>query len=198
MRSYFKLTLTSAVTLTLITINTAWAINPDGTSGSRSSGAISQPLVSAPATRPATSGKPILTNPSTEDIKKALGIGQPQTKDVAGLKAEGFGSMIEFETNSDVVIPSGGLNKILAALLDLEPTASIEIVGHTDNQGGAAYNMNLSQRRAEAVRRWFEANGVRPGAIRARGAGLHEPIASNATEAGRRQNRRVEFSRLYE
>jgi outer membrane protein OmpA-like peptidoglycan-associated protein len=147
---------------------------------------------------PRSGGKPILPDSATkEDIKKALGIGQPKSRDLNALRAAGFGSMIEFETDSDVVIPSGGLEVILSALLDLEPHASIEIVGHTDNVGSASYNMDLSHRRAESVRRWFESR-VRPGAIRTRGAGLHEPRVSNATEAGRRENRRVEFTRIYE
>ncbi len=199
MRTYFQPLLISAA-ISSISVTTVWAISPDGSTGSRPAPSVSAPAA-APSSAPAprSGGKPILTNPTVEDVKKALGIGQPKKRDIAKLKELTFGSFIEFETDSDVVIPSGGLEAILSALLDLEPHASIEIVGHTDNVGSASYNMDLSHRRAESVRRWLESRGVRPGAIsRTRGVGLHEPRVSNATEAGRRENRRVEFTRIYE
>jgi outer membrane protein OmpA-like peptidoglycan-associated protein len=203
MCSYFRqLILASAVTSSLCMMNTAWAITPDGRSGNGTVAAPSAPAprVSAPvASQPANrSARPILQNPTKESVEKALGIRQPKSRDINALHAAGFGSLIEFETDSDTVIPSGGLNVILSALLDLEPDASIEIRGHTDSTGSEEYNLDLSRRRAEAVRFWFEANGVRRGAIRTSGAGPYEPIASNASEAGRRQNRRVEFARIYQ
>lgn len=192
-----RLTLISVAFSALAIANVSWAINPDGSKGSKPPS--STPSSSSHKTNPSTGGRrPILENPSVDDVKKALGIGQPKTKDLAALKEAGFGSFIEFETDSATVIPSGGLDVILSALVDLEPDASVEIVGHTDNQGSDAHNMDLSRRRADAVRRWLEQNGVRAGAIRTDGKGFHEPIDSNSTAEGRRKNRRVEFARIYE
>lgn len=204
MRNHFRqFVSTNAVVLSLCMMNSGWAITPDGVVGNRPAAtpAAPSPRISAPmASQPVnkTSARPILQNPSLSDVQKALGIRQPKTRDVAAARAIGFGSFIEFETDSDVVVPSGGLRVILTALLDLELDAAIEIRGHTDSVGDDNYNLDLSQRRAEAVRSWLEVNGVRRGAIRTSGAGPYEPIASNASEAGRRQNRRVEFIRIYQ
>lgn len=71
---------------------------------------------------------------------------------------------------------------------------SIEIVGHTDSTGSHAYNMNLSQRRAQSVASYLQAQGVNGMRLSTRGAGPDQPVASNANEAGRSQNRRVEVN----
>lgn len=68
---------------------------------------------------------------------------------------------------------------------------TITIEGHTDSLGSDAYNRDLSERRAEAVRDFLAQNGIDPERITARGLGEAYPVASNATEAGRQQNRRV-------
>jgi outer membrane protein OmpA-like peptidoglycan-associated protein len=74
------------------------------------------------------------------------------------------------------------------------PDTTIFVTGHTDNTGSAAYNQTLSERRANAVGAELMANGVPARRIVARGAGLTQPIASNATPQGRAQNRRVEIT----
>jgi outer membrane protein OmpA-like peptidoglycan-associated protein len=71
---------------------------------------------------------------------------------------------------------------------------SIEIVGHTDSTGSHAYNMNLSQRRAQSVANYLLAQGVDASRLSTRGAGPDQPVASNATADGRAQNRRVEVT----
>jgi outer membrane protein OmpA-like peptidoglycan-associated protein len=73
------------------------------------------------------------------------------------------------------------------------PDTTIIVTGHTDNTGSAAYNQSLSERRAGAVTGELIANGVPSRRVIARGAGLTQPIASNATAQGRAQNRRVEI-----
>lgn len=73
------------------------------------------------------------------------------------------------------------------------PNSRIEVVGHTDNTGSAAYNYDLSQRRANAVAGVLNQNGVPYGRITTIGRGFDQPIASNATPQGRAQNRRVEI-----
>ena len=70
----------------------------------------------------------------------------------------------------------------------------VNIVGHTDSTGSADLNQNLSTRRAQSVASYLSANGVPASRISAYGAGPNQPIASNANEAGRAQNRRVEIN----
>ena len=79
----------------------------------------------------------------------------------------------------------------VAAGLKHHPLLKVEIQGYTDSTGTVAYNLKLSQRRAEAVRQFVLAEGVAPGQLRTRGYGLADPIASNRTAAGRALNRRV-------
>ncbi len=71
---------------------------------------------------------------------------------------------------------------------------SIEIVGHTDSTGSYQTNMALSQRRAQSVANYLIAQGVNGTRVTTRGAGPDSPVASNATESGRSQNRRVEIN----
>ncbi len=71
---------------------------------------------------------------------------------------------------------------------------SIEVVGHTDSTGNHAYNMGLSQRRAQSVANYLSAQGVDASRLSTRGAGPDQPVASNATADGRAQNRRVEVT----
>ncbi len=78
-----------------------------------------------------------------------------------------------------------------AAGLKHHPLLKVEIQGYTDSVGSLAYNLKLSQRRAESVRRFLESDGVAPRQLRARGYGPADPIASNRTAAGRSLNRRV-------
>lgn len=74
------------------------------------------------------------------------------------------------------------------------PRLKVEIAGHTDNIGTAAYNMQLSQRRAEAVKDYLVKKGIDPRRITAKGYGKTRPLASNDDEKeGRELNRRVEF-----
>ncbi|MBD9484981.1 OmpA family protein [Pseudomonas sp. PDM14] len=71
---------------------------------------------------------------------------------------------------------------------------SIEIVGHTDSTGSHSHNMALSQRRAQSVANYLQAQGVNAARVSTRGAGPDQPVASNANESGRAQNRRVEVN----
>lgn len=82
----------------------------------------------------------------------------------------------------------------LASNLQEYPNTDLVIVGHTDAVGSDEYNMELSQRRAEAARGELIAEGVAPNRITTVGKGEAEPIASNDTDAGRQQNRRVEVA----
>jgi outer membrane protein OmpA-like peptidoglycan-associated protein len=81
----------------------------------------------------------------------------------------------------------------VAANLQRYPNSTIEVVGHTDNTGTAAYNQDLSQRRAGSVGAILASYGVASSRIRAYGRGEDQPIASNLTAEGRAQNRRVDI-----
>lgn len=87
------------------------------------------------------------------------------------------------------------LNKVVS-LLNANPTLVSEIGGHTDNVGTAAYNINLSGKRAEEVVRYLVSNGITRERISAKGYGLTMPVASNETEEGRALNRRTELKIL--
>ncbi len=69
----------------------------------------------------------------------------------------------------------------------------IEIAGYTDSRGRASYNKRLSQRRAENVKHYLVKHGIPTSMLDAKGYGESDPVASNMTEAGRKQNRRIEF-----
>jgi outer membrane protein OmpA-like peptidoglycan-associated protein len=71
---------------------------------------------------------------------------------------------------------------------------NIEIVGYTDSTGSYDYNMQLSQRRAQSVANYLQAQGVNAARLTTRGAGPNQPVASNATVEGRSANRRVEVN----
>lgn len=82
----------------------------------------------------------------------------------------------------------------LAASINAYPGTTINVIGHTDNTGGAAYNQDLSARRAQAVSSVLIGSGVAPSRIRSIGRGEDAPIATNLTPEGRAQNRRVEIT----
>ncbi len=101
---------------------------------------------------------------------------------------------VNFETNSDRLLPDA--NQVLdqaAEALRKYPDLVVEIAGHTDAQGDAGYNLGLSERRAETVRDYLVENGANPDSLTAKGYGETEPVADNATAAGRAENRRVEL-----
>lgn len=83
--------------------------------------------------------------------------------------------------------------KAVAGSLLRYPNSRIEVIGHTDDTGSAAYNQDLSQRRAVSVANILRDSGVPNGRLTAYGRGEDQPIASNASSQGRAQNRRVEI-----
>ncbi|UXU74956.1 MULTISPECIES: OmpA family protein [unclassified Paracoccus (in: a-proteobacteria)] len=82
---------------------------------------------------------------------------------------------------------------VIARNLNQYPNSTIQVIGHTDSTGSAAYNQDLSQRRARSVAGILAAGGVSQSRITTTGRGASQPIASNDTAAGRAQNRRVEI-----
>jgi outer membrane protein OmpA-like peptidoglycan-associated protein len=101
---------------------------------------------------------------------------------------------VSFATDSASIEPTlhPTLNKIAGTLQEY-PATTIAVVGHTDTVGDAQYNMQLSERRASAVANYLVTQGVDPRRITVQPRGESAPIADNASEAGRAQNRRVEM-----
>jgi len=103
-------------------------------------------------------------------------------------------SNITFATDQDAVkagfYPT--LNSVALVLKRFNQT-TVDVYGFTDSTGGAQHNLDLSQRRALSVANYLSGQGVDPRRFAVTGFGADRPVASNATEAGRAQNRRVEI-----
>lgn len=128
------------------------------------------------------------------ELEGELGQGAEVSRVGEGI-AVTFASGILFPFNSDQVLPAGRGNlDELAQSLQRYPETEVLIVGHTDDVGSDSYNMSLSLRRAESSKNYLVSRGIQPGRIRTSGRGETEPIASNADESGRSQNRRVEVA----
>lgn len=108
------------------------------------------------------------------------------------------GKTILFETNKSAIKRDSlalldSLSGIIANCKDVIAGRGIQVSGHTDSVGNDAYNQNLSTQRADAVKDYLVKKGVDSALIKSAGFGESQPIASNDTEAGRSQNRRITF-----
>jgi outer membrane protein OmpA-like peptidoglycan-associated protein len=102
---------------------------------------------------------------------------------------------IQFRYDSAELMPAGDpiLSAVRSVLEDHPEIARLRIEGYSDSVGPRAYNRELSSRRAMSVVRWLVEHGVDPGRLRAQANGEDRPVASNGSDAGRTNNRRVEF-----
>lgn len=108
----------------------------------------------------------------------------------------GLGENILFDEGKSTIRSSAeqNLKQISASLAKRYPNGEVRVYGHTDAQGSAGYNKELAEQRAEAVKAWLVKNGnVGEDRISLHPVGEGQPVASNATEGGRQQNRRVEI-----
>ncbi len=106
-------------------------------------------------------------------------------------------SRVNFEFGKATLLPvSEASLRAVAAVLRRYPELRVEVGGHTDWISSEAYNLRLSQQRAESVRDFLIGSGVAAGQLTAVGYGENRPVASNETETGRALNRRVEFTVL--
>jgi outer membrane protein OmpA-like peptidoglycan-associated protein len=104
------------------------------------------------------------------------------------------GSVLFASAKSDLLPDAQNkLADVAKALALQDPTTRILVEGYTDSQGGASYNQDLSQRRAESVRAYLISHGLPSSRVTAEGFGLKQPIADNASPEGRANNRRVEI-----
>jgi OOP family OmpA-OmpF porin len=103
---------------------------------------------------------------------------------------------IHFEYNKDTIRrESYPVLDAVIEVLQKNPNIKIEVQGHTDNRGGAAYNQSLSERRAASVMRYFVGHGVRSDRLTSRGYGFDRPLVPNTSDQNRALNRRVQFIR---
>jgi outer membrane protein OmpA-like peptidoglycan-associated protein len=101
---------------------------------------------------------------------------------------------IHFDTGKAAILPDSeaALSEIVK-LLQQDADLKLRVEGHTDNQGNAAANQALSEKRAQAVVVWLTAHGIAANRLTAKGFGQTKPIEDNGTEDGRAKNRRVEL-----
>lgn len=147
-------------------------------------------------------------------VKDSDGDGVPDTADACpdtsrGLKVDSRGCAVkaqvlvlrdinfEFDSSTLTADARSILNGIVAGLRG-QPTMEVRIEGHTDSTGSEAYNLELSRKRAQAVRTYLTEQGIEGRRLQSEGHGESRPEASNATREGRAQNRRVEFHVLTE
>jgi OmpA-OmpF porin, OOP family len=147
--------------------------------------------------------------PKPEPPKDTDGDGVTDDKDVCpntprGVRVDATGCAIEqvivlpdvtfeFASSTLTAMARNTLNNVAQGLAG-QANLQLAICGHTDSVGSAAYNLKLSRERANSVRAYLISQGVSPQRLTATGYGKDRPIASNDTEEGRAQNRRVEFS----
>jgi len=127
-----------------------------------------------------------------EEMKQVLGD--------AEVHREGEGIVVEFKEKVLFGFNQSNLNSSsqqslnkLQNVLNKYPDTNIEIIGHTDDKGSNNYNQKLSERRATSVANYLETNGVAALRVKTRGMGETDPKVPNDSEAGRAENRRVEF-----
>lgn len=124
----------------------------------------------------------------TTDIEANFISAAPQTGKFASI------GEVLFDTDKSIIRPEGAveIDKVVSYLKD-NPGVIMEIAGHTDSVATSEYNIGLSNRRANAVRDYMIAKGIFVTRLTAKGYGELQPVATNATDYGRQQNRRTEF-----
>ena len=130
-----------------------------------------------------------------KDMRNALASSEAASVSREGnLLAVTFRGDVTFDTNSTVVRP--GLQSELhrvAGVMNQYPNTLVRVEGHTDSKGSDEYNMDLSNRRAFAVKNLVAQRGIADSRLDVVGYGETMPVATNDTAAGRQKNRRVEI-----
>ncbi|MDX1904628.1 MAG: OmpA family protein [Thermonemataceae bacterium] len=127
-----------------------------------------------------------------------VAIGQPDTRSKLITEGKLVTRGITFDTGSDKIKPeSYGILKEIAQVLSENPSVKVKIVGHTDSDGNAANNLELSKKRAAAVRQALASEfKIDSSRMQTDGKGAAEPSEANTTPQGKANNRRVEFIKL--
>jgi flagellar motor protein MotB len=130
-------------------------------------------------------------------LETSLEFGPAQMK--AALDAEGkvalYGILFDYDKATLQQSSSKQLQEVLTLLLE-NPDLGLEIQGHTDGDGSAAYNLELSQQRSDSVLNYLVLFGIAPLRLQAKGYGMSVPVAPNDTPENKAKNRRVELARL--
>jgi OOP family OmpA-OmpF porin len=132
-----------------------------------------------------------------DDQDRCAGTPRGVAVDAEGCPRKGSITLTGVTFENDSAVLTGGSHAALdavAADLAKYRRLKVELQGHTDSVGTAAYNLKLSQRRADAVREYLVSRGVGAEQLSARGYGEGQPVADNGTADGRAQNRRVAMS----
>jgi outer membrane protein OmpA-like peptidoglycan-associated protein len=126
---------------------------------------------------------------------KLNGCKAPPPAATLGEQRIGISQQVEFETGTSVLRPESDaiLREVMRVLVEHPELVRVEIQGHTDDRGTREFNQRLSEERARSVMSWLVARGIAETRLMAKGYGQDQPLAENATEAGRALNRRVEF-----
>ncbi|MCC5932395.1 MAG: OmpA family protein [Cyclobacteriaceae bacterium] len=124
--------------------------------------------------------------------------GNPDTRSKLITEGKLSTTGIRFDSGSDKIKPeSYGVLKEIANVLKENPGIKVKIIGHTDSDGAAASNLDLSRRRADAVKNALVSDfGIISESMTTDGKGQNEPVAANTSPEGKAQNRRVEFIKL--
>jgi outer membrane protein OmpA-like peptidoglycan-associated protein len=145
------------------------------------------------AARENAEAKATMYEQRAKDAADALAKLAAVKEEARGLVITLSGSVL-FATNQSMLLSTAQtrLNQVATALLATKERSLI-VEGHTDSKGSSAYNLGLSQRRADAVRSYLISRGYPSDQIRARGIGKERPITENSSVEGRANNRRVEI-----
>lgn len=152
--------------------------------------------------RQATAAQALQTQAARQQAQQAQSQLQKERQDLASLRARQTARGLELTLASDLLFDTGSATLKPGATLQLSrladfmrenPKARIIVEGYTDSTGTAAFNAQLSQARAQAVASALQMQGTSIDRIRPVGRGEDYPVASNATPAGRQQNRRVDI-----
>jgi OOP family OmpA-OmpF porin len=166
-------------------------------SSSNMAGFVKGLFLAKPAPKPAPKAAPMPMDSDKDGVADNMDQcpGTPMGATVDARGCWTYAAKVAFDINSDKIKPEAFpmLNNG-ASILEKNPEMKVEIDGHTDSMGSAEYNMKLSERRAEAVKKYFVDQGIDPNRLTTKGFGLTKPAASNKTRAGRAQNRRVELT----
>ncbi len=147
-------------------------------------------------------GQQLLSEQSRrEDAERRAAAANAALLEFATVKQEPRGMVITlsgavlFASGKADLFPTANtkLDNVVTALTSQSPESKMVVEGHTDSQGAAAFNQDLSQKRAESVRAYLVSHGIASDRVRAQGFGLTRPIGDNASPEGRANNRRVEI-----
>lgn len=156
---------------------------------------------STPVFRCAGAAEPVAVTPPPEPEPPPAAAAEPEPEPEAPPKAAMANEAIElsetvqFETESAVLLERSKtlLDDVVRELNDHPEVTRVQIEGHTDSVASPRFNRKLSQERVDSVRSYLVSKGIDPKRLTTKAFGERKPTASNKTEEGRAQNRRVEF-----